>query len=622
MSPFVIGVDGGGTKTEAIVMDEAGRILGHSRGGPANHYQVGWSAAFAEIETAVSQAARSAGVQANEAAAIALALGGVDRPGERAMVERLARSLWPRPALRVENDALAALVGGVGTAYGIVLIAGTGMIAYGVNEEGTHARAGGWGYRADESGSAYTLGLDAVRAVLASHDGVGLTTCLEETLLRALNLSHVQELIPWLYTADEHVERTAALAPHVLACAKRGDTVAVEIVARGADHLADVVWAVARRLNMDTRSIPVVLAGGVLVHSEFYRQAVTQAIRTRLPLAWVRLPQDTPAVGAARLAWETAGRSLPQWQPITTSERPTWTTEWPNVFTRNLDTRTAKEIVGLMHVEDTRAVRSMESALSAIATVVDALAERMARGGRLIYVGAGTPGRLGILDASECPPTFGVSPEVVTAVIAGGEKAIRFAIEGAEDDEEAGYEEVNRLHLTPMDTVVGISASGRTPYVRGALRAARGQGSMTVAIVCNMLSPMEEEADYVIRIPVGPEVIAGSTRLKAGTAQKLVLNMLSTATMVRLGKVYDNLMVDVQPTNHKLRERARRILQTVTQLSPQEAEQALEQSGWDVKVALVSTLIGCSPEEARQRLAKANGFVRHAVDIDGGKSSI
>ncbi len=615
MSRFVIGVDGGGTKTEALVMDEAGRILGQSQGGPANPHQVGWTAAFAEIRASVTRAAELAGVQVTDAAAIALAIGGVGRPSERDRLALMARMAWPLVPLRVENDALAALVGGVGTTYGIVLIAGTGMIAYGMNEDGQVARAGGWGYRGDTAGSGYTLGLDAVRAVLAADDGTGPPTCLQDTLLSHLGLSRPADLIPWLYAFNDHVERTAALAPHVLSCAEEGDTAAVGIVARGADHLADAAWAVARRLNLGARPFPLVLAGGVLAHSAFYREAVTQAVHARLPHAHVHLPRHSNAVGAALLAWETAGRPLPRWRPPEETEQAIWATEWPNVFTRGLDMRATSDIVGLMHVEDTRAVRAMWAALPAIAAAVDAIAERVSKGGRLIYVGAGTPGRLGILDASECPPTFGVSPDTVTAVIAGGERAIRHAVEGAEDDADAGRMDLARLNVGPLDTVVGISASGRTPYVRAALQEARQRQALTVAVICNVRSPMEQDAEHVIQIPVGPEVIGGSTRLKAGTVQKLVLNMLSTATMVRLGKVYENLMVDVQPANRKLRERARRILQTVAHISDEEALHILEQSGWNVKVALVSTLARCSPDEARARLTATGGFVRQAVSI-------
>jgi len=269
--------------------------------------------------------------------------------------------------------------------------------------------------------------------------------------------------------------------------------------------------------------------------------------------------------------------------------------------------------VGLMHVEDRRAVRAVRAVLPEVAKAVDAIAERMTRGGRLIYVGAGTSGRLGVLDASECPPTFGVDPERVIGVIAGGDVALRNAVEGAEDRAEDGAQAMADLKVGVLDTVVGITASGRTPYVVGALKEARQRGALTVGVVCNLPAPVADLADMVIAPLVGPEVIAGSTRLKAGTAQKLVLNMLSTATMVRLGKVYDNLMVDVQQDNEKLRERARRIVMAATGLDAEPATSLLQQSGGDIKVAIVSALTSCSPEEAKERLKRSGGRIREAI---------
>ena len=612
MRGFVIGVDGGGTKTEAVVVDSEGRILGRGHGGASNPYLVGWTNTMAEIRTAVINAASDAGIDVTQAAAITLALAGVDRPAERKTLWRLAHVAWPQIPVRVENDALAALVGGTGTKYGIVVIAGTGMIAYGVNSEGTEARAGGWGRHVDR-GSAYAIGIEAIRAVLAGVDGTGMATCLTDSLLKHLGMITAEDLLPWVHEHADQTEKIAKLAPLVIACAQDGDTVAADILAQGADALAHAAWTVARHLNLDKGPFPIVLTGGLLHNHPFFWNVVTQAIQTRLPSTTPTPPAHSAAVGAAYLAWEYIGHTIVLEHSMPPEGERVWATEQPNVLTRHLDMRTPLEIVGLMHVEDKRAVHTIHPALPTIAAAVEAIVPRMLRGGRLIYIGAGTPGRLGIVDASECPPTFGVSPERVIGIIAGGKEALFSAQEGAEDDEPAGRQDIASLGIGELDTVVGLSASGRTPYVIGALQEARARGALTIAIVCNAQTPMDSEAELVIHLPVGPEVIAGSTRLKAGTAQKLVLNMLSTAVMVHMGKVYDNLMVDVQPANQKLRTRAQRILATACGIDEEAAREALERSNWNVKVALVSTLLECSPEEARTRLQEANGHVRVAL---------
>lgn len=234
-------------------------------------------------------------------------------------------------------------------------------------------------------------------------------------------------------------------------------------------------------------------------------------------------------------------------------------------------------------------------------------------GGRLLYVGAGTSGRLGVLDAAECPPTFGVSPTLVQGLIAGGNDAMFRAVEGAEDDPDLGAAAIIEADVSERDTVVGISASGQAPFVLGALRQAVKRGAATVALTNNRPSEMEKVAALTIAPVVGPEILAGSTRLKSGTAQKMVLNMISTGAMIEIGKTYGNLMVDVQATNRKLQARAIRIVRQVTGASPERAEAALTQAGGSAKVAIVTLQTGVTPDEARQRLAHAGGFLRRAL---------
>jgi len=288
-------------------------------------------------------------------------------------------------------------------------------------------------------------------------------------------------------------------------------------------------------------------------------------------------------------------------------------TEERNPLTRDIDTLSTLDMLNLINTEDQKVALSVRDELPNIAAAVDAITVRMQRGGRLIYIGAGTSGRLGVLDASECPPTFGTNPELVVGLIAGGPPALMEAVEGAEDDQELGAAEIAELAINKNDSVIGIAASGRTPYVVGGLQEAKKRRALTICIVCNRPSPLEKLAQIGITPVVGPEVISGSTRLKAGTAQKLVLNMISTAVMIRLGKIYTNLMVDVQPTNAKLRQRARRIVAEATGLDLKLATEILSLCNGEVKTAIVAVLAGISPELARIRLHETVGNVRKAI---------
>jgi N-acetylmuramic acid 6-phosphate etherase len=267
----------------------------------------------------------------------------------------------------------------------------------------------------------------------------------------------------------------------------------------------------------------------------------------------------------------------------------------------DLDLVSSEEVVRRLHQEDEAAVRAVRPALREVARVARAVAAALGAGGRLLYVGAGTSGRLGVLDASECPPTFGTSPKQVQAVIAGGRRAMTHAVEGAEDDAEAGAASVRALRVEPRDVVCGISASARTPFVLGALEEARRRGARTVLVCCNRPGP-RVEVDHVLLAETGPELVAGSTRLKAGTATKLILNALTTAAFVSLGKVYRGRMVDVRPTNEKLRTRAARMVAELTDLSPAVAARLLERAGGEVKVALAMHFTGLSAKEAKRRL--------------------
>lgn len=271
------------------------------------------------------------------------------------------------------------------------------------------------------------------------------------------------------------------------------------------------------------------------------------------------------------------------------------------------------DIARLMNGEDAGVPGAVARQLPRIAAAVDAVAQRMSRGGRLVYAGAGTAGRLGVLDASECPPTFNTDPDQVVGLIAGGPAAMVTSVEGAEDSAELARRDLDALKLTPGDSVVGVSASGRTPYAVGAVEHARSLGALTVGLACNEHSPLAAAAEHGIEVVVGPELIAGSTRLKAGTAQKLVLNMLSTITMIRLGKTYGNLMVDVRASNDKLRARSHRIVSLATGADDAEIEKALTETGGEVKPAILVLLAGVDGPTAARLLEESGGHLRAAL---------
>lgn len=294
---------------------------------------------------------------------------------------------------------------------------------------------------------------------------------------------------------------------------------------------------------------------------------------------------------------------------------PVSATETRNAASAAIDSLSSLQIVRLMNAEDQHVIAALAREELAIAHAIEVIAERLNRGGRLIYVGAGTSGRLGVLDASECPPTFSTPPEMVVGLIAGGPDALTRAIEGAEDDAQAAVAELKSLSVSDHDVVMGIATSGRTPYVLGALEYARSIGAYTIGFACNPRSAMAKVVELMITPVVGPEVITGSTRLKAGTATKLVLNMLTTGAMVRIGKTYGNLMVDLRATNQKLRDRSERIVAELANLSQPQSAALLKECGGEVKTAIVAALKHVSPNEARMLLLQCSGHLRTALQV-------
>ena len=289
------------------------------------------------------------------------------------------------------------------------------------------------------------------------------------------------------------------------------------------------------------------------------------------------------------------------------------TTESRNTETMHLDEMSIQEALKAMNDEDQFVPKAIEPIIPELTKVIKEAISKFKKHGRLIYIGAGTSGRLGVLDAAECVPTFNTSPDEVIGIIAGGSKAMTEAVEGAEDNEEQGKDDLKAIQLSKKDIVIGISASGRTPYVKAALAFANEVGAVSVSLSCNTNSEMSKLSQYALEVPVGPEVLTGSTRLKSGTAQKLILNMISTMTMIGVGKVYDNLMVDLKPTNQKLIQRSIRIIKDICDLNDEEAKLLYEKADQNIKTAVVMYLCDTTKDDAQNKLLKHNGVIKQAI---------
>ncbi|MEE2851932.1 MAG: N-acetylmuramic acid 6-phosphate etherase [Actinomycetota bacterium] len=530
------------------------------------------------------------GVRAAEAAIVAVArdFGSVDEvvvgaagalaapDAARALGDALLKSFRAQ-CVTVTSDAVIAHAGALNGEPGVVLIAGTGVVALAIDADGALRTADGWGPWLGDEGGGTWIGAAGLRAALRGHDGRGPSTVL-------LDAARARFGAPETWPAQlTDAAALASFAPDVLAA--KGDAAALAIIGAAAKALA----ATARAAGDG----PVAMVGGL---------AEVEALRERLDL--IRAAGDA-LDGALRLGpihephvtrMQTAGATHGLDALATEAVRP---------GLDDLDARPIAEVVALLVAAEGEAHGAVAAAVPRIAAAAEAIAARLERGGRLIYAGAGTPGRLGVLDAAECGPTFGT--DLVRGVIAGGPTALTEAIDGAED----AFDPTDLTDLTAADALVGITASGRTPYVLGALEHARAAGALTVALVNNLRS--EASADVVIELLTGPEVLAGSTRLTAGTAQKVVLNALSTSVMIALGKAYGARMVDVRATNAKVRRRAVRIVRDAAGVDERTATAALAGAGGHAKTAIVALLAGFDAAEAAARLDRARGRVRDAL---------
>lgn len=505
------------------------------------------------------------------------AAGALAAPGAaRALGEAMLGSLRAQ-RVTVTSDAVIAHAGALDGKPGAVLIVGTGVVALAIDSDGALRTADGWGsWLGDEGGGAW-IGAAGLRAVLRAHDGRGPSTAL-------LDAARARFGPPQTWP-DQFADAAdlASFAPDVLAA--QDDSVASEIVRTAAESLGATARAVGDG--------PVALVGGL---------AGVPALRTHIDFV---PPVGDALQGTLRLGVIHEPHLIRVQATATDNRLDALPTEAVRPELHDLDTRPIGEVVALLVAAEGDAHGAVVAALPSITAAAEAIVARLERGGRLIYAGAGTPGRLGVLDAAECGPTF--NTDIVRGVIAGGPAALTQAIDGAEDV----FDPADLADLTEADALVGITASGRTPYVLGALDHARAAGALTVAIVNNPRS--EAAADVLIELLTGPEVLAGSTRLTAGTAQKVVLNAISTSVMIALGKAYGPRMVDVRATNAKLRRRTVRIVRDAAGVDEQTAAATLAAAGGHAKTAIVALLAGIDAEQAAVRLKETNGRVREAV---------
>jgi N-acetylmuramic acid 6-phosphate etherase len=581
----ILGIEGGGTQTTWALF-VADRITARGEAGPGNTLLLSDSS----LERLFREIRRNAGARIE---AIGAAFAGCQLAAEQARVEKMLRRVWPQArSVRVIEDTGSALVAAFGKGPGIVVIAGTGSNIAGQKSPGAPIeKAGGWGHLFSDRGSAYDLARRGLECAFDRYDADKKISILAREYLTATGRTSMEELVPFIL-GDAGKTAVARWARCVFSAAQKGDRDARRLLDEAVMALAQRVVVVARRLKL--KHPQVALVGGLFQNQPGYRSRFQRALKRICPDARAFLLTVPGTVGAARLAGleelPRQEKSAPKKDAIAEPARlaafAQASTEQRNPRSRGLDRLSISQLVDLFIREERHVEKALAAQSQAITRAATLVAKQLGRGGRLFYVGAGTSGRLGVVDASEMPPTFNAPPEQVQAIIAGGPAAVFRSQEGAEDARGPGAAELQARRLTSRDVVCGIAASGQTPFVLGALEFARRKGAGTILLSCNPKRSLRVPVDAAIDLATGPELVTGSTRLKAGTATKLVLNMLSTIAMIRLGRVQDNLMINVQATNDKLRARAVRLVQALTQSTDVAAQAALEAQSWCVTAAV------------------------------------
>ncbi len=592
---ILLGIEGGGTRTSALLVNGSTEgVLADLSAGPGNvHLLPGEAldAHFREIREQLPQTPERIGI----------GLAGVRSEGDRARVAAAAGRVWPGIPTAVGDDLLPALEAvdwPDDCAAQVLTVSGTGSCSLGRRRDGTTVKVGGRGHVIGDRGSATDIAQHALRSIVTISDIQDDWPALGADILHFLQMSEPEALIEWSMAASK--TELASLARVVFeAAASRQDEIALAILQRAEERLAKDTVHCAARIARRNEKVQFVLNGSVLLKNPSFAAGIAARIRNAWPksgIARLERPAVWGAVAMARKAVETDSdattprpiavrppgteRGLPQWRPVSASP-----TEGRHPKSAHFSEMPLAEAIRLMLEEDETIPGKVLAESERIEWTVRRIVRAFAEGGRLLYCGAGTSGRLGVLDASECPPTFRSPANLVQGIIAGGRTALWSAVEGAEDDDEAGRRAIRSRHVTAADVVVGISASGHAPFVWGCLAEAKEYGAATVLVCCNPGYRDHPLLDQSILPDTGPEILTGSTRLKSGTATKLVLNLLTTLAMTHSGKVIGNLMVDLNPSNTKLRGRAVRIVRELTGADEGRALDALEQAGWVVRDA-------------------------------------
>jgi N-acetylmuramic acid 6-phosphate etherase len=575
VSERILGVEGGGTKTSWILVESDGEsfsIVDQGKLPPSNFRLVSperLSAIFQQMP--------------RDAERVGMFLAGCATEDDRNILTKLCAEVWPNAKIVAGSDRDSGLAAALGRSDGIAVNAGTGASVTGRRGERIE-KAGGWGHILGDAGGGYFISLQALRFILREYDLHRGEAQFTATILRALSLNSRDELVRWAQTADK--DDVAGLAPVVFECAMKGDESVMKIVEESAGVLSEYTAAVATRLGL--LAPKVILLGGLFQRDGVYVHAFKRKLKKHLCDARVAMSEQSPELGAAWLA-----AHLDEHPPISIGQRKPETeslaravTEQRNPRSKNLGQLSARELVELFVEEESFVQEALRKAADSLARGVEVVTKSLRDHGRLFYVGAGTSGRLGVLDASEIPPTFSAPAEMVQGIIAGGMMALSRSVEGAEDDGGSGALAIEERGVTGRDIVCGITASGRAPFVVGALAEAKKRGAQTILLTCNPERDRLPGCDLEIDLATGPELLTGSTRLKAGTATKIALNIISTGAMIVLGKVRGNLMIDLTVSNAKLRDRAVRLVAELAKCDQAQAAERLEAHGWNVRAAL------------------------------------
>jgi N-acetylmuramic acid 6-phosphate etherase len=571
----ILGVEGGGTKTAWVIVNRDGNELQILDQGtlPPSNFRLATSerlrAIFGELPKEIDRGG--------------VFLAGCGTEEDRQSLLRLCAGIWPGAKIVTGSDRESGLAAALGHADGIVVNAGSGSSVTGRRDQRVE-NAGGWGHILGDAGGGYFLSLQALRLILREYDLHRGEVQFTTKILRALSLNNLDELVRWAQTADKM--ELAMLTPVVFEAAATGDARVMEIIEEGARVLCEYTEAVASRLHL--LAPKVMLLGGLFHRDSIYTHAFRRKLKKNLPDARVATAERAPEFGAAWLAAE-----MDEWPNVRSNlaeekidDLVAALTEQRNPRSENLEKMSAQDLVKLFVDEEKFVQEALRGAAVDLARAIEMVTESLRQGGRLFYIGAGSSGRIGVLDASEIPPTFGASPELVQGIVAGGATALHRSVEGAEDEKSEGALAVDERGVKVADVVIGITASGRTPFVLGALGRAKSLGAKTILLSCNPARPQSATVDLAIDLAVGPEILTGSTRLKAGTATKIALNIISTAAMIGLGKVRGNLMIDLHASSAKLRDRAARLVADLLQCDYDSARERLEANGWNLRAVV------------------------------------